>query len=211
MSHEPVAPVDPGLADPWSNRARVSDFGGSEFASFVEAFRDLQDSVARSNPPDGVWSDVETSVRTIVDKLQPWATGEREQPAGTRIDLPGRGHPFLLPFVATESTDLAIRGHVTFRRFHLGGNGAAHGGSLPLLFDEVLGRLCNSAGRPTARTAYLTVNYRHITPIDVPLEVEATLDKQDGRKRWISGRMWHGDTKVADAEGLFIQLLPGQP
>jgi acyl-coenzyme A thioesterase PaaI-like protein len=100
---------------------------------------------------------------------------------------------------------------VVFRRLHLGGGGAAHGGTLPLLFDEVLGRLSNSGDRPTARTAYLKVNYRHITPLNTELDVEGRLERQDGRKRWITGRLAHGDTLLADAEGLFVQLRPGQP
>ena len=104
-----------------------------------------------------------------------------------------------------------MRGRVVFTRIYLGGNGAAHGGTVPLLFDEVLGRLNSSGGRSVGRTAYLHVNYRHITPIGRELELEATLDRIEGRKRFITGRLRDGDTVVADAEGLFVELLPGQP
>jgi acyl-coenzyme A thioesterase PaaI-like protein len=197
--------------DPWSNRVWVPDLGGLAYTRFLEAFRDLQDAVAQSNPPDTVWTDLEADTRKMVDTLQPWAVGEHQQPSGTRLDLPGRGHPFLVPFVPLRSSDVAVRGHVTFRRFHLGGNGAAHGGALPLLFDEILGRLSNAGGRRIARTASLTVNYRKITPIGVELELDATVDRQEGRKRWVSGRLRNGDILVADAEGLFIELREGQP
>jgi len=98
-----------------------------------------------------------------------------------------------------------------FRPFHLGGNGAAHGGTLPLLFDDVLGRLANSVGGGIGRTAYLTVNYRKITPIGVELQVDGTVDRVEGRKRWVSARLHDGGTMIADAEGLFVELLPGQP
>jgi predicted thioesterase len=74
-----------------------------------------------------------------------------------------------------------------------------------------LGRIANSGSRAVSRTAYLKVNYRHITPIGVELRVEATVDRIEGRKRWISGRLFHHDVLVADAEGLFIELRPGQP
>jgi acyl-coenzyme A thioesterase PaaI-like protein len=197
--------------DPWSNRVWVPDLGGPAYAGFLEAFRTLQDAVAQSNPPEATWLDLEANCRKMVETLRPWAAGEHQQPSGTRLDLPGRGHPFLVPFVPQLSNDVTVRGHVTFRRFHLGGNGAAHGGALPLLFDEVLGRLSNAGGRQIARTASLTVNYRRITPIGVELELDASLDRQEGRKRWVSGRLRRGDELIADAEGLFIELRDGQP
>jgi acyl-coenzyme A thioesterase PaaI-like protein len=199
------------VADPWANRVLETGYGGKAYAAFLETFRDLQDIVAAANPPEAVWRNVREACQEIVSVLRPWAAPEKEQPAGTRIDLPGRGDPLLVPFTAMETTDTLVRGRVVFRRFHLGGNGAAHGGTLPLLFDEVMGRLSNAAGRPVARTAYLKVNYRHITPIDVELDVEARVERQEGRKRWVTGRLLHGEILLADAEGLFVQLLPGQP
>ena len=211
MASDSDSAVGRNTADPWWNKLPHTDYGGAEYGAFLEKFRDLQDAVVRANPPSEVWAEIAGAADQMIERLQPWAKGEKEEPAGTRLDLPGRGHPFLLPFVPTESTDSVVRGHVTFRRFHLGGNGAAHGGALPLLFDEVLGRLANSGDRPIGRTAFITVNYRHITPVGVELSVIATFDKEDGRKRWVSGRLLHGDTVVADAEGLFVQLRPGQP
>lgn len=199
------------VPDPWANSVRNGNRGGPAYAAFVRSFRDLQDAIACSNPPEDVWTQAEVLAAGLFERLGPWTVPEGAQPAGTRMDLPGRGHPFLLPFVPEESTDRSIQGRVVFRRFHLGGGGAAHGGALPLFFDEILGRLANAGERPRARTAYLTVNYRHITPIEVELTAEATLDRQEGRKRWISGRLYDGQTLLADAEGLFVELRPGQP
>ncbi|MFI5953203.1 PaaI family thioesterase [Cryptosporangium sp. NPDC051539] len=105
-----------------------------------------------------------------------------------------------------------VRGRVTFGTFYLGGNNAAHGGTVTLLFDEVLGIMANSDNPPPPRrTAYLTVNYRKITPIGVELRVEASVDRTEGRKRWATGRLFRGDQLVADAEGLFVKLRAGQP
>jgi hypothetical protein len=75
-----------------------------------------------------------------------------------------------------------VRAHATFNRFHLGGDGAAR-------------------GAPT----------RCVTPTGRRLELDATLDRVQGRKRFVSGRLRDGTTAVADAEGLFVELLPGQP
>lgn len=197
--------------DPWANRDVDVRRGGDAYGPFLAAFRELQDAVSRSDPPAEIWEQMVGPVREMTSALDSWAAPERQQPAGTRRDLPGRGHPFLVPFSAIDSDESMVRGRVTFRRFHLGGNGAAHGGAIPLLFDEVLGHLCNAGDRPVARTARLTINYRQITPLELELQVEARFERQEGRKRWLSASLTSGATVVADAEGLFVELRPGQP
>jgi hypothetical protein len=185
--------------------------GGVPYGEFFTQFCTLQDRVTSSDPPEAVWAEATTHIAAVLELLEPWQAPEWERPAGTRTDLPGRGNPMLIPFDLKEETSSSNWGLTRFRPFHLGGNGAAHGGTLPLLFDDLLGRIANSGSRAVSRTAYLKVNYRKITPIGVELRVEATVDRIEGRKRWVSGRLFHGDALVADAEGLFIELLPGQP
>lgn len=105
-----------------------------------------------------------------------------------------------------------VGGVVHFRRFHLGRNGAVHGGCIAQLFDSVLGY---TAFRMTEghkqRTAFLHVNYRQIVPIEKELAVDAGVDRVEGRKIFIEGRLLDGDTVLADAEALFVKLKPGQP
>jgi hypothetical protein len=173
--------------------------------------RDVLDLVAGTNPPGDVQCVAEARLREVEELLRPFAADEATAPAGKRPDLPGRGSPLLLPLVIDSETSTELRGRVRFTRHFLGGGGAAHGGTIPLLFDEALGRMCNAEGRPRARTAYLHTNYRAITPVGPELAIDVTFDREDGRKRWLSARLFHGDTLLADAEGLFVQLLPGQP
>jgi acyl-coenzyme A thioesterase PaaI-like protein len=104
-----------------------------------------------------------------------------------------------------------VRGRVTFTRFYLGGGGAVHGGAVPLVFDEVLGRLAGASGRSRSRTAYLHVNYRNVTPLDRALQLEASVERIEGRKLLIIGSLHDGGTLLCDAEGLFVTLQPGQP
>ncbi|HVB90853.1 MAG TPA: PaaI family thioesterase [Acidimicrobiales bacterium] len=213
MSSQP--PAGPGATggpaiDLFANILRDDERGGAAYGEFVELFRSMQDAVVSANPPEGVWGDLAARLREAIDLLGPWWVPEWQRPAGLRTDLPGRGNPLLMPFVPQEESDDHIRGRVTFRPFHLGGNGAAHGGTLPMLFDDVMGHLASLGGRSVARTAFLKVNYRSITPLGVDLEVRATVDRIDGRKRWLSGRLTDGETLVADAEALFVELLPGQ-
>jgi acyl-coenzyme A thioesterase PaaI-like protein len=185
--------------------------GGAAYGHFFGLFCTLQDRVTDSDPPESVWDEASTHVEATLELLEPWEAPEWERPAGTRVDLPGRGNPMLIPFDLEQETSDSIRGRTRFRPFHLGGNGAAHGGTLPLLFDDVMGRIANAGSRSVARTAYLTVNYRKITPIGEELEVEATVDRIEGRKRWVTGRLFHKGVLVADADALFVELLPGQP
>jgi acyl-coenzyme A thioesterase PaaI-like protein len=203
-------PSDPG-ADPFATTAIDARRGGDAYTRFLEAFRSLQDAVARSDPPVEVWDDLTAVAEEAAERLEPFGANEREQPAGSRLDLPGRGNPMLVPMVMQEETRDRMAAEVTFRRFHLGGNAAAHGGTIALVFDEALGRQANIGHRTMARTAYIKVNYRNVARIDVPLHLEATVDWIDGRKRFLTGRLFDGETLVADAEGLFVALRPGQP
>lgn len=103
-----------------------------------------------------------------------------------------------------------VTGTVRYGRYFLGGNGAVHGGAVTLLFDEVFGRLANSHRTPS-RTASLKTDYRAVTPVGVDIEVHVWLERIEGRKRFVRGTLTHGQTVPAEAEGLFIELLEGQP
>jgi acyl-coenzyme A thioesterase PaaI-like protein len=117
------------------------------------------------------------------------------------------------PYIITEAGgDGAIRGHVTYDRFYLGGNSAVHGGANALLFDDLLGKLVNHRQERMARTASLTVSYRQVTPLNAELGVEAHIDRIDGRKRTTSGRLvTKAGVVLAEAKGLFVELQDGQP
>jgi hypothetical protein len=148
----------------------------------------------------------------LADVLAAHQAPEPDRIDGWRPDLPGRGHPLLPPYLIDEEADGALCGRVRFTRFYLGGNNAAHGGALPLLFDDVLGRVMNHGQRGISRTAYLKTNYRRITPLDLELRFEASRDRVEGRKRWGSARLFDpAGALLSDAEGLFLQLMPGQP
>ena len=186
--------------------------GGAEFAALHRAQRLLQDRLSGAALPPDVSKDVTDRLVEIADLLGAYQVREHDRRDGWRPDLPGRAHPLLPPYLVDGEDDAALRGRVTFTRFYLGGNNAAHGGSHSLLFDDVLGRVMNHSQAGVARTAFLTVNYRAVTPLDVELFWEATRDRVEGRKRWGSARLLDDSGRVlSDAEALFVQLLPGQP
>ncbi len=190
----------------------ASPRGGAEFAALHTAQRLLQDRLAGAALPPALAKDLTERLIDSCELLADHQMPEPDRVDGWRPDLPGRGHPLLPPYFIDDETDSTLSGHVTFTRFYLGGNGAAHGGSHPLLFDDVLGRVMNHEQPGVSRTAYLKVNYRRVTPLDVELRFEASRDRVDGRKRWGSARLFDAEgLLLSDAEGLFLQLLPGQP
>ncbi|MET7773855.1 PaaI family thioesterase [Nocardia sp. NPDC005366] len=185
---------------------------GANFGPFIEAMRTLQDLAVSVDATDEVFGDALGKARELIDLLEPHRAPELQGPAGRAMELPGRGSLLLLPWTVLEAGPDGISMTGVFRRYHLGGNGAAHGGVLPLLFDDLFGMIVHYAGRPISRTAYLHVNYRKVTLLDTPLSVRGRVDRIDGRKTFVTAELRdeQGDL-LADCEGLMVQLLPWQP
>ena len=94
----------------------------------------------------------------------------------------------------------------------MGGNYAVHGGVLPLMFDSMFGMLIHAAGRPISRTGFLHVDYRKVTPIDTELTMRGWVARTEGRKAFVNAELRDADDNLlAEANGLMIQLLAGQP
>jgi acyl-coenzyme A thioesterase PaaI-like protein len=128
------------------------------------------------------------------------------------MDLPNRGNILGVPMTLHVTEAGRIGGVAQFRRFHLGRNGAAHGGAVAHLFDSLLGFTTAKLSRNRAqRTAFLHVDYRKIAPIESELQVDAGIDDIVDRKIFVSGRLLDGDAVLAEAHSLFVKLRPGQP
>jgi acyl-coenzyme A thioesterase PaaI-like protein len=188
-----VTDVDPTQLDPeYEHHGGFPEYGpaspGPGFGRFVAAMRRLQDLAMSADPGQdspGTWDDAADRVTALVELLEPFQADEGNAPAGRTPDLPGMGSLLLPPWTLTRYSPNGVEMTGYFSRFHVGGNYAVHGGVLPLLFDHVFGMISHAAGRPISRTAFLHVDYRKITPIDAPL--------------------------LAEAHGLMVRLLPGQP
>lgn len=189
----------------------AKDDGGPHYGRFISAMRDLQDLAVSAAPEPELFEEAAIKAEELVALLKPHEAAEGRSPSNRAIGLPGRGSLLMLPWTVTgyESGRLTAKG--VFRRYHLGGNGAAHGGVLPLLFDDLFGMITHIEGQSVSRTGYLKVDYRAITPLDTELTAEATIDKRDGRKTFVSARLFHGETLLAESDALMIELLPWQP
>jgi acyl-coenzyme A thioesterase PaaI-like protein len=198
----------PGL--PAHPDADTADYGRS-WERLSDALSGFLDDLAESLPGQEVVETLAESLEAWSGKLKPFAVPERDRVFGRRTDLHGRGQSMSPKIVVTRADDQSVSGTVRFGPYYLGGNGAAHGGTIPLMFDEVLGRLANSGGRAPSRTAYLHTDFRSITPIGPELALRAWFVSEEGRKRVLRATLHHGDVLCAEAEGLFVALRAGQP
>jgi acyl-coenzyme A thioesterase PaaI-like protein len=179
------------------------------FAELVDSLRDLLDAACAAAAPDDLNATVATEVRRLSSVLRPYAVAAGNAPAGHRPDLPGEGHPLVPPTVITESSPDHVRAEITFRRAHDASGNAVHGGLLPLVYDDVLGRLAARATPSLARTAYLHVDYRAVTPIGLPLLIEGGIEHAEGRKILTWGHMTDGHTVLTTARALFVIARSG--
>ncbi|CPS10691.1 hypothetical protein MA5S0422_2771 [Mycobacteroides abscessus 5S-0422] len=186
--------------------------GGPDYGRFIDALRTLQDRARAALPPDAVVTELADQLEAMNELLAPYEVSEWDSPSGRRTDLPLRGNILLVPMTIESFDNGVLTGTATFGRYHLGRNGAVHGGCLGLLFDTIFGTgslLLTDLRK--LRTAYLNINYRKITPIEKELRYDCTLDRVEGRKVFMTGRLLDGDEVLAEAEALFVKLNPGQP
>ena len=199
------------VIESWAGLVKLGDENNTAYGDMIARLRDFLNHVAAARMD----SDTVVTLRDELERwrqhLAPMAVTECDQMFGHLRDLQGRGQTMSPTFVVTEADCNNVWGTVRFGRYFLGGNGAVHGGAIPLFFDEVLGRLANSEGRPHARTAYLHTDYRSVTPVGVELTVHGWFVREEGRKRVLRAELRSGDVVCAEAEGLFVRLNPGQP
>lgn len=186
--------------------------GGPDYGRFIDALRTLQDRARAALPPDAVVTELADQLEAMNKLLAPYEVSEWDSPSGRRTDLPLRGNILLVPMTIESFDNGVLTGTATFGRYHLGRNGAVHGGCLGLLFDTIFGTgslLLTDLRK--LRTAYLNINYRKITPIEKELRYDCTLARVEGRKVFMTGRLLDGDEVLAEADALFVKLNPGQP
>lgn len=83
--------------------------------------------------------------------------------------------------------------------------GGAYGGSIMLVFDEILAYPVWRSGTP-AFTANVNLNLRKMLPFNTSARFESRIVKVENRKRFLEAKIMTGDGKTlyADAKGLWI-------
>lgn len=104
--------------------------------------------------------------------------------------ISGQAAPYGLDLSVVRDGDEAV-GRLTLGAAHEGAPGRSHGGIVAALFDDVFGFVLTIQAQ-AAFTGTLTIRYEAGVPIGVPLECRVRLDRQDGRKLFMSGELTMG-------------------
>ncbi|GAC1574536.1 MAG: hypothetical protein NVS3B24_01800 [Candidatus Dormibacteria bacterium] len=172
------------------------------FAAVLVALRKVLDAVRLADMPRPEAERVAAMLLDVaaIAARHPGTPGA--EPTSRRPDLPGRGNAVIPGFTMNDEVPGESSGTGTFSAAHLG-RGVVHGGSVTMIFDEVMGRLVERDGT-RARTAYLRVDFRALTPVDAQLELHARIDRREGRKIYASASLRQGARLLAEAEGLWV-------
>ena len=191
-------------------RFQVVEVPPDGFERFVNAMRRVQDLAVSADGAD--WNAAAEQAETLADLLARHRGLDGIGPAGRVASMPGAGSILMPPWRIRRFDPEAVEVDVDFSRYHVGGNNAVHGGVVAMMFDVMCGIIIHAINRPISRTAFLHVDYRNVTPIDVPLIMKGWASKVEGRKTFVNAELTTADgTLCAEANGLMVQLLPGQP
>lgn len=117
--------------------------------------------------------------------------------------MEGLRNPIAPPILVEHSAELTWAEFTLDAQFE-GPPALVHGGVSAMILDQVLGACAAHFGRP-GLTAYLNVTYRRPTPLHQPLRCEAQVDRVEGHKTFVVGRVIGPDGQpTAEAEALFV-------
>ena len=93
--------------------------------------------------------------------------------------------------------------------FHVETQGApeiVHGGAIASVIDEAMGGVAFLNHLP-AVTVSLTLNYRRPLSVETNMYITTTIEKTEGKKVYIMGKMFDGDGVLfADSKGIFVKV-----
>ena len=154
-----------------------------------------------AHPPRPRWYEAD-------EEVTPFSPGSRK---AYREQSPVRGHlnaiapPLDLETLERPDGSRAIVGRGRLGMRYEGPPHGVHGGWVAALFDELLGAAQGLAEQPGV-TAILRVRYRHLTPLDEDLRLEAWIADQRAQRLVAKATCHAGDTLTADAEGIFMRV-----
>lgn len=200
----PEAPDAPETADP---RFEVSS-----------ALRRIVAAVVGRPLPDTALSETAAELEAMAERLESAAgpgRRPRPQPDPTRhpqdffptSPVIGFANPIAPPVTVEMDGTGGLQGSAWFDYQYEGPPTCVHGGVIALVFDELLGAANIAAGCP-GMTGTLTIRYRKPTPLRTPLRLEARWTGREGRKITTRGAIYRDAELLAEAEGIFIELVP---
>ena len=200
--------------------ASYSDEHKRQLARLVDSIRSLMNSSVALTAPLETLTELADKAEQLSAGAAQYA-GERPfERYGPPVDgdlntiLPwsvvsGRYNPLAAPVAMTEE-DGKLVGKVRFGLACEGPPDGVHGAVVASVYDEVLAFAAMIRGTP-GHTAYLTIKYKSLTPLNADLRFESWLDRKDGRKIYASGCCYANGEIVSEAEAMFIEFRKEQP
>lgn len=116
----------------------------------------------------------------------------------------GLSNPIAPQLVWRNESQDGVEGEICLGLHYQGPPGRVHGGVIAWILDAVLSRAMHAAFK-IGVTGTLNIRYMAATPIETPLRCTAHIREIDGRKMFIEGAIFDGDTQTVAAEGVFFQ------
>lgn len=179
------------------------------YLAMMAQVRRFQESLVAANPAPEQAAALHSKLAELTELLDASRVPEHER-LYARGAMGSSDSQALLPPVTVDfMDDDELRGHFIPGEFSMGMNQAMHGGIIAAIFDSTMGRLASGVPMRISRTAYLTTQYRNVSPIGERLELRCWVEKTEGRKRFIRAEIHHGETLCAEADALFVEVRAG--
>ncbi len=182
----------------------------------TNALRTVIEKVNNVEVPVDKIKEIATMLEELSDKLdtfpaRPERTGFSE--TASEVDhytyiahgpLIGKLNP-LAPPLNLKVEDNKVFGSVNFGSAYEGPPGHVHGGYIAAMFDDLLG-CAQSLSDKIGVTGTISIRFCAPTPLKTDLRLEGTLDRIEGRKIYVTGKMYAEDLLTAEATGICITL-----
>lgn len=208
----------PALSSSRHRRPSVSGPGGDHRFAAAAAVRRITTTLVGSPIDDDELDEAVRLLESVAERLEAVAgPGRRSRrppdPSGEPQDffptspVVGFANPISPPVKVELAAGGGLRGTAYFDYQYEGPPTCVHGGVIAMVFDELLGATNIAAGCP-GMTGTLTIRYRRPTPLRSLLRLEARCLGRERRKITTWGAIFLGEELLAEAEGIFIELVP---
>ena len=200
----------------WQLHRGSDSHGWNERRRLAKNLRRLIENTLLTDADDDVVTHAADTVACLADKL-----GEKlgptfyetvnsenwEHDGGIYADrnfMLGVCNPLAPPMVVEDDPN-GVTGEVTLSYAYEGPPGAAHGGVVAALIDQIFGSLMVRSDIPSM-TGKLTVRYHKPTPLKKKLQLKAWVKEEQGKSILCEAQLHFEETLIASADCMMVKV-----